>query len=139
MRPLEAVLRDWQTGGALANSGSAKGKGREDWIGWGVKSVAVREAYFVGILADVQTAIAFLNSPPLSLHHSYLIPSTIFVTPAMEWRLGGFDLLTARDDAAGVLWGLGGVAPGGAGERCAPEVRRGGWVVLREWATSLLW
>ena len=79
-----------------------------------------------------QTAVAFLNSPPLSLHHSYLIPSTIFITPAMEWRLAGFDLLTTRDDPAGVLWGLGGIAPGNIGERCGPEVRKGGWGVLRE-------
>lgn len=80
----------------------------------------------------LQTALAFLNSPPLSLHHAYLLPSTIFVTPAMEFRLGGFELLTGREDAAGVLWGLGGVAPGGVGDVSAPEVRKGGWGVLRE-------
>lgn len=51
----------------------------------------------------------------------------------MEWRLGGFDLLTTKDDAAGVLWGLGGVAPGDTGERSAPEVKKGGWQVLREY------
>ncbi|RXK37790.1 SCY1 protein kinase [Tremella mesenterica] len=118
VRPLEAVFRDWETGGTLTSSSSSKGKAREDWIGWGVKSIA--------------TATAFLNSPPLSLHHSYLIPSSVFITPSMEWRLGGFDLLTTRDDPAGVLWGLGGVAPGGAGERCGPEVRKGGWGVLRD-------
>ena len=50
----------------------------------------------------------------------------------MEWRLGGFDLLTGREDAAGVLWGLGGVAPGNVGDMSAPEVRKGGWGVLRE-------
>jgi len=85
-------------------------------------------------LADTisQTAIAFLNAAPLSLHHSYLIPSAIFVTPSLEWRLAGFDLLTARDDSSGVLWGLGGVAPGEVGERCGQEVKKGGWVVLRE-------
>ena len=49
----------------------------------------------------------------------------------MEWRLGGFDLITAKDDSAGVLWSLGGIAPGGVGERCAPEVQKGGWVALR--------
>lgn len=49
----------------------------------------------------------------------------------MEWRLGGFDLLTTMNDE-GVLWGLGGVAPGDIGERSAPEVRKGGWQILRE-------
>jgi hypothetical protein len=46
----------------------------------------------------------------------------------MEWRLAGFELLTTRDDQAGV----GGVAPGGVGERSGPEVKQGGWGVLRE-------
>jgi SCY1-like protein 1 len=44
VRPLEGVLRDWQTGGALGSSGAAKGKGKENWIGWGVKSIAVSDA-----------------------------------------------------------------------------------------------
>jgi len=39
IRPLEGVLRDWDTGGALA--ASSKGKGKEDWIGWGIKSISV--------------------------------------------------------------------------------------------------
>ena len=39
VRPLEGVLREWQTGGAYAN---AKGKGKEHWIGWGIRSIAVR-------------------------------------------------------------------------------------------------
>jgi SCY1-like protein 1 len=79
-----------------------------------------------------QTALAFLNSPPLSQHHAYLLPQSIFITPAMEFRLGGFDLLTGKDDPSGVLWGLGGVAPGGAGDVSGPEVKKGGWGVLRE-------
>ena len=50
----------------------------------------------------------------------------------MEWRLSGFDLLTQKDDAAVVLWGLGGVAPGHVAEISAPEVKKGGWGALRE-------
>lgn len=50
----------------------------------------------------------------------------------MEMRLGGFDLLTTRDDPAGVLWGLGGLAPGNVGEVSGPEVKKGGWTILRE-------
>jgi hypothetical protein len=56
----------------------------------------------------------------------------------MEWRLGGLDLLTTKDDAAGVLWGLGGVAPGDIGERSAPEIKKGGWQVLREYVNPPL-
>ncbi|KAL7418377.1 Nuclear aminoacylation-dependent tRNA export pathway component [Cryptotrichosporon argae] len=116
VRPLEGVLRDWEPGGALA--GAKNKEAKEAWLGWGVKSIS--------------TALAFLNAAPLSLHHAYAIPSSIFVTPALEWRLGGFELLTGKDDSAGVLWALGGVAPGGAGDWSAPEVKKGGWGVLRE-------
>ena len=41
VRPLEGVLRDWEIGGALSGSSTAKGKGKEDWIGWGVRSLSV--------------------------------------------------------------------------------------------------
>lgn len=123
VRPLQGVLRDTDL----------KGKAKEEWIGWGVKSISVNicRTRKVGGYADtIQTAVAFLNS--LSLHHGYVSPASIYVTPSMEWRLGGLDLLTTKDDAAGVLWGLGGVAPGDIGERSGPEVRKGGWQVLRE-------
>jgi SCY1-like protein 1 len=134
VRPLEGVLRDWTTGGALSSGhGKGKGKGKEDWIGWGVRSISVRLTSLLWSLQlKSQTALAFLNSPPLSQHHAYILTSSIFVTPALEFRLGGFDLLTGRDDSAGVLWGLGGVAPGNVGEVSAPEVKKGGWVALRE-------
>lgn len=58
--------------------------------------------------------------------------STVFVTPALEWRLGGFELLTGMDDTQGVLWSMGGVAPGNVGDMSSPEVKKGGWGVLRE-------
>lgn len=113
VRPLESVLRDFDTGSA-----SKSKEARASWIGWGIKTVS--------------TALAFLNSPPASQHHAYLIPGSVFVTPAMEWRLGGFDLLTPRDDVEGVLWSLGGVAPGNAGGFSSPEVKKSGWGALRE-------
>ena len=50
----------------------------------------------------------------------------------MEFRLGGFELLTGKEDSQGVLWGLGGVAPGHVGEVSSPEVKKGGWTALRE-------
>lgn len=42
VRPLEGVLRDWETGGALSGNSAAKGKGREDWVGWGLRAISVR-------------------------------------------------------------------------------------------------
>jgi SCY1-like protein 1 len=128
------VLRDWDAGGSLSG---AKGKGKENWVGWGVRSISVCLPWFGLWKLELtrQNALAFLNASPLNLHHAYLLPSTVFITPAMEWRLGGFELLTGKDDSAGVLWGLGGLAPGDVGERSAPEVRKGGWTVLREYVS----
>lgn len=124
VKPLEAVLSDWDEGRVILGDGlsddnnSPKKKAKEEWIAWGVKSLG--------------TALSFLNSAPLSQHHSLLIPSSVFITPALEWRLGGFELLTGKDDPTGVLWGMAGLMPGNVGERCAPEVQKGGWGVLRD-------
>lgn len=42
VRPLQGVLRDWGTGGAFSRSAASKGKhGKEAWLGWGIRSVAV--------------------------------------------------------------------------------------------------
>lgn len=87
------------------------------------------------VFAVLKTALAFLNAPPLSQHHSLLLPTSIYITPALEWRLAGFEVLSGKDDPQGLAWaaGLGvGLAPGGVGERIAPEVKKGGWGVLKE-------
>jgi hypothetical protein len=89
----------------------------------------------VANLARPKTALAFLNAPPLSQHHSLLLPTSIYITPALEWRLAGFEVLSGKDDPQGVAWaaGLGvGLAPGGIGERIAPEVKKAGWSILKE-------
>lgn len=44
VRPLQGVLRDWDAGGNLSG---AKGKGRENWVGWGVRSISV-SPFFMG-------------------------------------------------------------------------------------------
>ncbi len=76
--------------------------------------------------------MAFLNAPPLNLHHAALSPdNSVFVTQALEWRLGGFELLTGKEDESGVLWGMGGLMGRDIGERSGPEVGKSGWVALR--------
>ena len=58
VRPLEGVLRDWTTGGALAG----KGKGKEDWIGWGVRSISVS---FGGLQRDTAHVVDGTGLPQL--------------------------------------------------------------------------
>ena len=76
MRPLDGVLRDWQTGGGLG--GSSKGKGKEEWIGWGVKGISVsyklKAVLMVdssGVLECSAIILAPLASYPIvHIHHS---------------------------------------------------------------------
>lgn len=55
----------------------------------------------------------------------------MFLSQGGEWRLGGFDLLTSKADYEGVIWSLGGLVPD-ASMYASPEVRQGGWGVLRD-------
>ena len=45
--------------------------------------------------------------------------------------MGGFELLTAKQDYEGVIWNHGGLLPD-ASMWASPEVRQGGWNILRE-------
>ncbi|KAJ9114995.1 hypothetical protein QFC22_005323 [Naganishia vaughanmartiniae] len=140
--PLGLVLQHWEEGKIVKgdDQGTRK-RGQEEWLAWGLKSITVRPAPSLPLLNHTnpplprQTALAFLNAPPLSQHHSLLLPSSIFITPALEWRLAGFEVMSGKEDPAGVAWAPGvgvGVAPGGVGERLAPEVKKGGWDVLKD-------
>lgn len=40
VRPLEAVLRDWDAGGGIGGVGKGK-ESKDNWIGWGVKGISV--------------------------------------------------------------------------------------------------
>lgn len=51
--PLEGVLRDWESGGSMSSSSSAKGKGKEDWIGWGVRSLSVSHHVSLGQVSSL--------------------------------------------------------------------------------------
>lgn len=116
VKSLDAVLSDWDSSTILSGPGKAKAK--QEWLAWGIRSIG--------------TALAFVNAPPLSQHHALVLSSSIYITPALEWRLGGFDLLTGKDDQSGALWGAEGLVGRKAGEVSCPEVRKSGWSALRE-------
>ncbi|KAL9941029.1 hypothetical protein V8E36_000517 [Tilletia maclaganii] len=89
---------------------------RSEWVTWG--------------LSKLTTAVKFINVDAQSAHGNIRVDS-VFVTPAGEWRLGGFDTLSAMNDPAAVLFSMGGIVPD-AGQYASPEVKRGGWGVLKE-------
>ncbi|KAK0568925.1 Nuclear aminoacylation-dependent tRNA export pathway component [Tilletia horrida] len=114
VRPLRSVLDSL--------NGSTQGQMRVEWITWG--------------LSKLSTALKFINVDAQSAHGNIRIDS-IFVTPAGEWRIGGFDVLSAMNDPSGVLFSMGGIVPD-AGQYASPEVKRGGWGVLKEMESHAL-
>nr|GAT57734.1 predicted protein [Mycena chlorophos] len=101
---------------ALAARASYGAQEREDWLLWGLHRVSV--------------ALAFLNDSVGSTHGNIRVNS-IFISPSGEWKLGGFELLSSPKDEAAVLYTLGGQLPD-ASLWASPEVRKGGWSVLKE-------
>lgn len=66
VRPLDGVLRDWASGGALAGSSSVKGKGKEDWIGWGIRSIAVSwVSSYIGSYSQLTRSVDCSSVPEL--------------------------------------------------------------------------
>jgi SCY1-like protein 1 len=119
VRPLSAALNDF-TNSSIIPSSSHRERAKQEWLAWGLKSLS--------------TGLAFINAAPLSQHHALLglDNGSVWVTPALEWRLGGFEVLTGMEDGQGVLWGAGGLIGKEVGEVSAPEVRKSGWGALRE-------
>lgn len=121
VRPLSSVLSDWKSStSSLIPNPTHRKTAQNEWLAWGLKSLS--------------TGLAFVNAPPLSQHHALLTVEggSVWITPALEWRLGGFEVLTGKEDGQGVIWGAGGLVGKEVGEVSCPEVRKSGWGALRE-------
>ncbi|KAF7428465.1 hypothetical protein PC9H_007689 [Pleurotus ostreatus] len=103
-------------GPALLSRSSSSQQEREDWLLWGLHRVSV--------------ALAFVNDSCASTHGNIRIGS-IFITPSGEWKLGGFEVLSNPKDPAAVLYTMGGSLPDSS-SLSPPEVKKGGWSVLKE-------
>ncbi|KAJ7209598.1 ARM repeat-containing protein [Mycena pura] len=107
VRPLQATLQSWASRGVQE---------REDWLLWGLHRVSV--------------ALTFLNDSGASTHGNIRVNS-IFISPSGEWKLGGFELLSNPKEDSAVLYTLGGQLPD-ASTCASPEVKGGGWSVIKE-------
>ncbi|KAG6886293.1 hypothetical protein C0993_006703 [Termitomyces sp. T159_Od127] len=107
VRPLQSVLQSWWGRDA---------KEREDWLLWGLHRISV--------------ALTFVNDPCASTHGKLCIDS-IFISPSGEWKLGGFELLSNPKDEVSTLYTLGAMYPNSS-VWATPEVKKGGWSVLKE-------
>lgn len=54
-------------------------------------------------LLHVATALAFLNKNDASIHGN-VRAEALWITQGGEWKLGGFEVCTKKDEDAGVLW-----------------------------------
>ncbi|KZP08441.1 ARM repeat-containing protein [Athelia psychrophila] len=107
VRPLSVALAAWESKGA---------REKEDWLLWGLHRISV--------------ALAFINGPCGSTHGN-LRTNAIFISPSGEWKLGGLEALSNPTDEAAVLYTMGGLLPDSSA--CMPpEVRKGGWAVLKD-------
>lgn len=88
---------------------------REEWLLWGLHRVSV--------------ALAFINDSASSTHGN-VCPKSIFITPAGEWKLGGFEVLSNPRDDLAVLYTMGGLLPE-AMSYASPEVKKSGWSALK--------
>jgi SCY1-like protein 1 len=99
-------------------------------------------------LLHIATALSFLNKDGQSIHGN-VRSEAMFLTQGGEWKLGGMEVCTRKDEDAGVLWvsqvrprclraltdhspqNMGGLLPD-ARTYASPEVRKGGWTALKE-------
>ncbi|RPD63710.1 ARM repeat-containing protein [Lentinus tigrinus ALCF2SS1-6] len=101
---------------------------------WQSKSVQEREAWLVWGLHRISVALAFLNDSATSTHGNVRVDS-VFISASGEWKLGGFDVLSNPKDDAAVLYTMGGMLPD-ASTYSSPEVKKGGYSVLKELPTA---
>lgn len=96
---------------------------RQDWIVWGLSSIV--------------NAVKFLNNEAASTHGN-IRPESIFITGSGEWKLGGFEVLTAHAEAPhGLLYTHGSSIPDAA-RYAPPEVKQNGWNVLASMDSTLM-
>ncbi|KAI9001680.1 armadillo-type protein [Gaertneriomyces semiglobifer] len=97
---------------------------REPW--W----TSHKESLIVWGLHNLAVGVRFLNEEAGLVHGNLRIPS-VFVTEAGEWKLGGWEVVCAVNESEGLLASYWGRAEGERERYAPPEVKRGGWGVVR--------
>lgn len=87
------------------------------------------ESKIYGLL-HLATALSFLNKEGGSIHGNVKSES-IFMAQGGEWKVGGMELCTKKDDEEGVIWNMASYLPD-ARLYSSPEVRKVGWSALKE-------
>ncbi|QRV93771.1 kinase-like protein [Ceratobasidium sp. AG-Ba] len=110
VQPLWSALERW------ANKPA---KSREEWLIWG--------------LHRISNALAFINDACQSSHGMVRVES-VFISPSVEWKLGGLELMSNPTDPAAVLYSMGERA---RAFKC-PEVHKAGWGALKDLNVSAI-
>ncbi|KAJ3559364.1 hypothetical protein NM688_g390 [Phlebia brevispora] len=107
---------------ALEEASNKNAQELEDWILWGLHRISI--------------ALTFINESCASTHGN-VCTNSVFLSPSGEWKLGGFEVLSNPKDDAAVLYTMGSLIPD-ANKHSSPEVKKGGWSVLKEHNLSAL-
>ncbi|TCD64866.1 hypothetical protein EIP91_003532 [Steccherinum ochraceum] len=105
---------------AIQERASRSAQDKKNWLLWGLHRITV--------------ALTFINDNAASTHGNVRIDS-VFISPSGEWKLGGFEVLSNPKDDAAVLYTMGGLTPD-AMNFASPEVKKRGWIILKEHKTS---
>ena len=81
-------------------------------------------------LLHLATALSFLNRDGISIHGNVRLEA-VWVTQGGDWKLGGMEICTKKDEDAGLLWMQGGLLPDSR-SYTSPEVRKSGFGALKE-------
>lgn len=91
--------------------------------------VCSEESKVYGML-HLATALSFLNKDGNTIHGNIRLES-LWLTQGGDWKLGGMEICTKRDDDSGLLWSQGGLLPDSR-SYVSPEVRKSGYSALKE-------
>ncbi|KAH6639445.1 armadillo-type protein [Boeremia exigua] len=99
-------------------------------LSWHVKRKSLTEETTKWGLHNVAKTLKFINADAASIH-GCIRPASVFFGESGEWKLGGFDALSAVKEDDSMLPTYGGLIPD-AGRYMAPEIVKAGWEVIKQ-------
>ncbi|KAK4921700.1 Nuclear aminoacylation-dependent tRNA export pathway component, partial [Elasticomyces elasticus] len=100
-------------------------------LSWQVKRRSMSEETMKWGLYSVAKTVAFVNQDASSVHGSVRVGS-VYTSESGEWKLGGFEVLSAMNDDDAVIYNYGSMLPD-ANRYAPPEISSGnGWPMIKK-------
>ncbi|SPN97476.1 probable protein kinase family protein [Cephalotrichum gorgonifer] len=97
---------------------------------WHVKRKSLSPEAIKWGLHSVANTLKFINKDAASIHGSIKVGS-IYTSESGEWKLGGFEVLSAVKDDEAIIYTYGSLVPG-VNLYYPPELARGGWDAIKK-------